>query len=129
MRNSLAARLNEERGRGSAPKVMLKAGYNHMIRGANYVNIFDVGAMTDAVAALSGGRAFHIIVLPFISMRTSLAFDEIDGRDVSNLTSARNRRELCFRDDRRRGRSFWNWRTNFLRDRRPWRVIRYIISS
>jgi hypothetical protein len=64
MRNSLAARLNEERGCGSLPKVMLKAGYNHMIRGANYVNIFDVGAMTDEVAALSGGRAFHIIVLP-----------------------------------------------------------------
>jgi len=43
---------------------MLKFGYNHMIRGANYVNTFDVGAMTDEVAALDGGRAFHIIVLP-----------------------------------------------------------------
>jgi hypothetical protein len=64
MRNSLAARLNEERGCASPPKVMLKAGYNHMIRGANYVNIFDVGAMTDEVAALSGDRAFHMLVLP-----------------------------------------------------------------
>lgn len=63
MRNSLAERLKGER-RKSAAKVMLKAGYNHMIRGANYVNIFDVGSMTDEVAALSGGRAFHIIVLP-----------------------------------------------------------------
>lgn len=61
MRNNLAALLKEQRG---SPKVMLKAGYNHMIRGANYVNIFDVGAMTDEVAALSGGRAFHILVLP-----------------------------------------------------------------
>ena len=43
---------------------MLKFGYNHMIRGANYVNIFDVGAMTDEVAALDGGRAFHILILP-----------------------------------------------------------------
>jgi hypothetical protein len=64
MRNALAERLREERGRGSPPKVMLKAGYNHMIRGANYVNIFDVGAMTDEVAALDRGRAFHILVLP-----------------------------------------------------------------
>lgn len=64
MRNNLAARLEEERGRGSPPKVMLKFGYNHMIRGANYVNIFDVGAVTDEVAALSGGSAFHILVLP-----------------------------------------------------------------
>ena len=43
---------------------MLKFGYNHMIRGANYVNIFDLGAMTNEVAALSGGRAFHMLVLP-----------------------------------------------------------------
>jgi hypothetical protein len=64
MRNNLAARLTEERGRGSSSKLMMKFGYNHMIRGANYVNIFDVGAMTDEVAALSGGRAFHILVLP-----------------------------------------------------------------
>mgnify|MGYP003575428691 CR=1 FL=1 len=63
-RNLLAARLREERARGSTPKVMMKFGYNHMIRGANYVNIFDVGAMTDEVAALSGERAFHILVLP-----------------------------------------------------------------
>ena len=61
MRNAFAARLREERG---SPKVMMKFGYNHMIRGANYVNIFDVGAMTDEVAALTGGRAFHILVLP-----------------------------------------------------------------
>lgn len=63
-RNNLAARLREERGRGAPPKVMMKFGYNHMIRGANYVNVFDVGAMTDEVAALSEGRAFHILVLP-----------------------------------------------------------------
>src|SRR6185436_12393841 len=46
-RNNLAAWLREEQGRESPPKVMLKFGYNHMIRGANYFNIFDVGAMTD----------------------------------------------------------------------------------
>ena len=62
MRNNLAARLREERG--GSPKVMFKFGYNHMIRGANYVNIFDLGAMTDEVAALSEARAFHILVLP-----------------------------------------------------------------
>jgi hypothetical protein len=64
MRSNLAELLREKSARGTTPKVMLKAGYNHMIRGANYVNIFDVGSMPDEVAALSGGRAFHIIVLP-----------------------------------------------------------------
>jgi hypothetical protein len=63
-RNNLAARLREDRTGGPPPKVMLKFGYNHMIRGANYFNVFDMGAMTDEVAALDGGRAFHIIVLP-----------------------------------------------------------------
>jgi hypothetical protein len=64
MRNTLAARLREERARGSSPKVMFKAGYNHMIRGANYVNVFDLGAMTDEVASLAGERAFHVLVIP-----------------------------------------------------------------
>ena len=63
-RNNLAERLREEQGSGASPKVMLKFGYNHMIRGPNYVNTFDLGAMTDEVAALDGGRAFHILVLP-----------------------------------------------------------------
>jgi hypothetical protein len=64
MRGSLVARLREERARGASPKVLLKGGYNHMIRGANYVNIFDVGAITAEVAALGGDHAFHVIVLP-----------------------------------------------------------------
>jgi hypothetical protein len=87
-RNNLAAQLREERARGSTPKVMMKFGYNHAIRGANYVNIFDVGAMTDEVAALSGERAFHILVLPGPGSRqavpgagrsfTSVSSDEFD---------------------------------------------------
>jgi hypothetical protein len=72
MRGSVAARLREERARGSTPKVMLKAGYNHMIRGANYVNIFDVGSLPDEVAALSGERAFHILVLPGTGSRQAV---------------------------------------------------------
>jgi hypothetical protein len=64
MRGNFAERLKEEGGRGAQPKVMFKFGYNHMIRGANYVNFFEIGTMADEVAALTGDRAFHIIVLP-----------------------------------------------------------------
>jgi len=64
MRNGFAERLRAEQKRGSQPKVMMKFGYNHMIRGENYVSIFDLGSMPDEVAALGGSRAFHIIVLP-----------------------------------------------------------------
>jgi hypothetical protein len=63
-RDNLAALLREEQGRKVPPKVMMKFGYNHMIRGANYFNFFDLGAIADEVAALTGDRAFHIIVLP-----------------------------------------------------------------
>ena len=63
-RDNMAARLRDEQGRKAPPKVMMKFGYNHMIRGLNYVNAFDLGAMVDEVAALTGDRAFHILVLP-----------------------------------------------------------------
>ena len=88
MRNGFAERLREEQKRGSQPKVMMKFGYNHMIRGENYANIFDLGSMPDEVAALNGGRAFHIIALPGPGSRqavlgpgrsfTSVSSDEFD---------------------------------------------------
>ena len=88
MRNAFAERLREDQKRGLQPKVMMKTGYNHMIRGANYFNIFDLGSMPDEVAALSGDRAFHIIVLPGPGSRqavlgpnrsfTSVSSDEFD---------------------------------------------------
>jgi hypothetical protein len=64
--------------------VMLKAGYNHMIRGANYVNIFDAGAMMDEVAALEGQRAFHVIVLPGPGSRQAVMGP---GRSFSSVSS------------------------------------------
>lgn len=64
MRSNVAQRLREERAHGSPAKVMLRGGYNKMIRGANYFNMFDVGSMVDEAAALNGSRAFHILVLP-----------------------------------------------------------------
>ncbi|HEX2780238.1 MAG TPA: hypothetical protein VHM30_12120, partial [Gemmatimonadaceae bacterium] len=84
MRSNFAARLNEERKRGASPKVMLKAGYNHMIRGANYVNIFDLGSMADEVAALGGGRAFHVIVLPGPGSRQAVLGP---GRSFASVSS------------------------------------------
>ena len=59
MRSNLARLVRTE-----SPKILMKFGYNHMIRGADYFNAFDLGAMADEVAALTGERAFHILVLP-----------------------------------------------------------------
>ena len=63
-RNNLAAMLRAKQGRKVSPKILMKFGLNHMVRGANYVNVFDLGAMADEVATLTGDRAFHILVLP-----------------------------------------------------------------
>ena len=63
-RNNLASLIRADQGRKTSPKILMKFGYNHAIRGANYVNVFDLGAMADEVAALTGDRAFHILVLP-----------------------------------------------------------------
>ena len=60
LRDNLAALIKEAGGR----KILMRFGYNHAIRGANYVNVFDLGAMADEVAALTGDQAFHILVLP-----------------------------------------------------------------
>jgi len=81
-RSNFAALLRAE-----SPKILMKFGYNHMIRGANYFNGFDIGAMADEVAALTGDRAFHILVLPGPGSRqavlgaggfSSVASEEVD---------------------------------------------------
>jgi hypothetical protein len=73
--------------RTGSPKILMKFGYNHSIRGANYFNSFDLGAMADEVAALTGDRAFHVLVLPGLGSRQavlgaggfgSVASDEFD---------------------------------------------------
>jgi hypothetical protein len=64
MRQNLAALLRADQGRAGSGRILVKAGYNHMVRGANYFNVFDLGAMADEVAALTGERALHILVLP-----------------------------------------------------------------
>jgi hypothetical protein len=63
-RSNLMELLRADRERKPPPRILLRLGYNHMVRGANYFNLFDVGAMADEVAALGGDRAFHVLVLP-----------------------------------------------------------------
>jgi hypothetical protein len=96
-RDNFAALLRGERGRASPPKVMMKFGYNHMIRGANYVNIFDLGAMADEVATLNGGRAFHILVLPGAGSRQAImgpaprSFDSVSSDEFDEFRAGDQR--------------------------------------
>lgn len=88
LRSNLAGLLGADQRPAASPKVLMRFGYIHAIRGANYFNIFDLGAMADEVAALTGDSAFHILVLPGPGSRQAVlgaggfgavASDEYDG--------------------------------------------------
>jgi len=90
-RSNLAALLSS-----GSPKVLMKFGYNHMIRGANYFNGFDLGAMADEVAALTGERAFHILVLPGPGSRQAVpggwgSFGSVASEDFDELRAGDQR--------------------------------------
>jgi hypothetical protein len=48
---------------GSAPRVMLKFGASHMIRGRNVTEVFDLGNLASEMAAAEGGKSFHLLVI------------------------------------------------------------------
>jgi hypothetical protein len=46
------------------PKVMLRLGATHLMRGRSMTNVYDIGSMLPEVAALNGTRSFQILVIP-----------------------------------------------------------------
>jgi hypothetical protein len=85
MRSNLADLLRADQARKVPPKILMKFGYNHMIRGANYVNVLDLGTMPDEVAALTGDQAFHILVLPGPDSRQAVPGQ---GRSFGSVSTA-----------------------------------------
>ena len=47
----------------SAPRVMIKLGYNHLYRGLNQTRQYDVGALIAQLAEAGGGSSFHLLVV------------------------------------------------------------------
>jgi hypothetical protein len=87
MRSNFAALLRIDKERKVNSKILMKFGYNHMIRGANYINVLDIGTMPDEVAALTGEQAFHILVLPDPGSRQAVAGQ---GRTFNSIATADN---------------------------------------
>jgi hypothetical protein len=90
MRSNLAGLIRADQTRKVPPKILMKFGYNHMIRGANFVNVIDVGTMADEVAALTGDQAFHILVLPSPGSRQAVpgpgrSFNSVSTDDYDDL--------------------------------------------
>ncbi len=95
-RDCLVALLKEESLRKATPKIMIKMGYNHMIRGANYVNIFDIGSMVDELAALTSESAFHIIVLPSPGSRQAVFGKPVATEDFDDFGAGDGRLTRVF---------------------------------
>lgn len=76
MRDNLAALIRDGQRHKPSPRIVIKGGHIHMIRGANYFNFFDLGPMADEAATFNGGRSFHVIVLPGPDSRQAVP----DGR-------------------------------------------------
>jgi hypothetical protein len=54
------------------PKVLVKMGATHVIRGRSMIDVFDLGALLPEVAAIHGGKTFHLLVLPGKSSATAM---------------------------------------------------------
>jgi hypothetical protein len=61
MRANLVARLSAAAAEGRHPKVMVKMGESHVMRGVNWTGNYDVGALLPEAAELRGGRAFSLL--------------------------------------------------------------------
>jgi hypothetical protein len=63
-RGNFLRALNEAKAAGEKePRVLLKFGANHMTRGRNMTEVFDLGSLAAEIAATEGSRAYHLMVV------------------------------------------------------------------
>jgi erythromycin esterase-like protein len=48
---------------GGLPRVMLKFGASHMVRGRSFTNVFDLGTLASELAEAEGGHSFGVLML------------------------------------------------------------------
>ena len=71
MRSNFLRHWRAEKRAGRSPRVFLKYGASHVMRGRNSTETFDLGTLVPEIAAVEGGRAFSLLVLP--GANTSIA--------------------------------------------------------
>jgi hypothetical protein len=64
MRRNLLRHWQPYANSANPPKVMLKYGSNHMVRGLNETSTFDLGSLVPELAEARGRHSFHLLVLP-----------------------------------------------------------------
>jgi hypothetical protein len=48
---------------GRMPRVMMKFGSSHMVRGRSFTNVFDLGTLASELADVNGSRSFGVLML------------------------------------------------------------------
>lgn len=66
LRDNFLRHWRQARQAGPAPRVMLKFGASHVVRGRNMTDTYDIGALLPELAALEGRGSFSVLVLPGI---------------------------------------------------------------
>jgi hypothetical protein len=64
LRSNFLRHWHRARENGSTPKVMVKLGANHVVRGRNHTGTFDLGTLLPEIAAIEGARSTSVLVLP-----------------------------------------------------------------
>jgi hypothetical protein len=72
LRRNFITEWNALQAAGRTPKVFAKLGASHLVRGRNYSEVYDLGTLMPEAAALAGGRAFHLLVLPGAGAQTAV---------------------------------------------------------
>ena len=63
-RHFIAYYNNAARLRKTPPRVLFKFGANHVKRGKNFTNVYDIGNFVSELAVSHGSTSFHLFVLP-----------------------------------------------------------------
>ena len=64
MRSNFLRYWQAEKKAGHAPRIFLKYGASHMVRGRNSTETFDLGSLVPEIAAMENSKAFSMLVLP-----------------------------------------------------------------
>lgn len=72
LRRNFLAHWSAHRNAARPPRVLLKYGATHVVRGLTQVGTFDTGSLIAELAAARGERSFHLLVLPGNDSRTAV---------------------------------------------------------
>jgi hypothetical protein len=93
LRANFLRHYRAEKRAGRTPKVFLKFGASHLMRGRNSTETYDIGTLIPEVAALEGNKSFSLFVLPGVGRRVA-AFDPTQFRHPPGGVAAPSPRGL-----------------------------------